>query len=115
MPPNPSLFPPPALIQLREQLSPVVQVTKLLVIDKKLLTDLEVFEQLCPMLAVSQIRKVLSNYTPDTLSPDPIPPSVGHTLDLLERREKERGGFGGVSEYDSSTVRTLSLSFLTDK
>lgn len=116
MPQTASLLTPIQLVSLRDQLAPVVQAAKLLVIDKKLLKDHEVFEQLCPVLTVTQIRRILMNYTPDALSPEPIPPTITHTLDMLEKKERDRGGGTHQNmEYDAVTVRSLSLSFLSEK
>lgn len=111
-PPASSLLTQAQLILLREQLSPAVQASKLLVIDKKLLTDHDVFEQLCPALSAAQIRRVLSNYLPDSLSPEPIPLIVTSTLDALEKRERDRGSSQSF-ELDPTSVRNLSLSFLS--
>lgn len=117
MPPTVAASPPllsqAQLIVLREQLAPAVQASKLLVIDKKLLTDPEVFEQLCPVLSVAQIRRILSNFLPDALSPDPIPSAVAGTMDILEKKERERGGGSQSFEFDATVVRNLSLSFLS--
>jgi DIL domain len=113
MPGQSSLLTQAQLIQLREQLAPAVQASKLLVIDKKLLTDHEIFEQLCPVLSVAHIRRILTNYLPDGLSPDPIPSTIAHTLELLERKEREKGGVTQSFEFDVTLVRNLSLSFLS--
>lgn len=110
-----ALLTSPQLALLRDQLAPAVQAAKLLVIDKKLLTDHEVFEQLCPVLSVAHVRRILANYTPDALSPEPIPHTIAHTLDLLERKERDKGGGSQSFELDSTVVRPLSLSFLSDK
>lgn len=110
-----SLLTSPQLASLREQLAPAVQAAKLLVIDKKLLTDHEVFEQLCPVLSVAQVRRILTNYTPDALSPEPIPSTISQTLDLLEKKERDKGGGTQSFEFDTSAVRPLSLSFLSEK
>lgn len=112
-PANSSLLSAQQLILLRDQLAPAVQASKLLVIDKKLLTDFEVFEQLCPVLSVAHIRRILSNYLPDALSPEPLPGTISQTLDLLERKEREKGGGSQSFEFDQTAVRNLSLSFLS--
>lgn len=114
--PNPaqsSLLSQGQLVQLRDQLAPSVQASKLLVIDKKLLTDHEVFEQLCPVLSVAHIRRILSNYLPDALSPEPLPTTISQTLDLLDKKERDKGGSSQSFEFDHTTVRALSLSFLS--
>eukprot|EP00026_Physarum_polycephalum_P003323 Phypoly_transcript_03333.p1 GENE.Phypoly_transcript_03333~~Phypoly_transcript_03333.p1 ORF type:complete len:813 (+),score=166.55 Phypoly_transcript_03333:333-2441(+) len=108
-----SLLTPGQLIQLREQLAPAVQASKLLVIDKKLLTDHEVFDQLCPVLSVAHVRRILSNYLPDALSPEPLPTTIAQTLDLLEKKERDKGGSFQSFEFDQNAVRNLSLSFLS--
>ena len=108
-----SLLTQPQLVQLREQLAPAVQASKLLVIDKKLLTDHEVFAQLCPVLGVAHIRRILSNFMPDALSPEPLPGSIPQTLDLLEKKERDKGGSSQSFEFDQTAVRNLSLSFLS--
>jgi hypothetical protein len=90
-----------------------VQASKLLVIDKKLLTDHEVFDQLCPVLSVAHVRRILSNYLPDALSPEPLPTTIALTLDLLEKKERDKGGSSQSFEFDQNAVRNLSLSFLS--
>lgn len=112
-PPASSLLTHAQLISLREQLAPAVQASKLLVIDKKLLADHEVFEQLCPVLNVAQIRRILSNFLPDALSPEPLSPSITNTLDILEKKEHDREGNSQTFELDPTIVRNLSLSFLS--
>jgi myosin heavy subunit len=101
------------LMQLRDQLAPAVQASKLLVIDKKLLKDYEVFEQLCPVLSVAHVRRILSNYMPDALSPEPLPGTITQTLDVLEKKERDKGGNSQGIELDPTVVRNLSLSFLS--
>ena len=72
----------------RKRLLLIKDTANLLMMDKKLLTDDEVFATAIPSLNMSQVLKILENFTPDSYINTPVEPSI---MQLTRSRVNTRG------------------------
>eukprot|EP00249_Psilotum_nudum_P017022 c26114_g1_i1 orf=250-1044(-) len=70
----------------------------LLMLPKDILADKSVREEVCPILNLRQIRKLLLSFVPDAFSPDPISPSLLAAINEEILMEKQIDG-----DIDEST------------
>eukprot|EP01132_Coremiostelium_polycephalum_P006597 gene6597-8165_t len=91
------------------QLSPMIETTNLLVMDKELLSDPEILEQVCPSVSMYQIKHLLSFFQTDRINNEPIPSSIYRSIDHII---KTRGEEQSPLEYDITYMHPLTLDFL---
>lgn len=82
--------------------------------QKSLLTDLLMRNELCPNLNISQISRLLSNYSEDELDPQKISSSIIQTLqkDTLEKQKyllSQKIDFYNIYDLKTSSVLKLPL------
>ncbi|BBN02464.1 hypothetical protein MPTK1_2g15570 [Marchantia polymorpha subsp. ruderalis] len=71
----------------------------LLMLPKDFLTDRAFRKEICPMLSLHLVRRILVNFVPDEFAPDPISPSLLAALNAEAAIERQRNG-----EADESSV-----------
>ncbi|KAG6540981.1 hypothetical protein Mapa_017651 [Marchantia paleacea] len=71
----------------------------LLMLPKDFLMDRAFRKEICPMLSLHLVRRILVNFVPDEFAPDPISPSLLAALNAEAAIERQRNG-----EADESSV-----------
>eukprot|EP01132_Coremiostelium_polycephalum_P003342 gene3342-4190_t len=69
-----------------QQLDSSHEASNLLVIDKSVFVDIEAIKSIFQRLNLHQIKQLLESYTPDDLSPDPLPISLKKAIDMNWRQ-----------------------------
>ncbi len=95
----------------RDELNPIIQAATLLVMDKSALGDKEVLTNMCPNVNFVQVKRLLENFLPDQLYPDPVSPKVKEKLENLV----SKSGNQLLLELPPYDIRPLSLSYLTPR
>lgn len=62
--------------EIKSQLDIMAQAANVLVMDKNVILEGDMLKQICPLLTAKQIKRLLELFTPDQLSPTPVPPEV---------------------------------------
>ncbi|KAL3696181.1 hypothetical protein R1sor_010257 [Riccia sorocarpa] len=74
----------------------------LLMLPKDFLMDKAFRKEICPMLSLHLIRRILMNFVPDEFAPDPISPSLLAALNAEAAIEKQR--LGVADDEESVTI-----------
>ncbi|BBN02463.1 hypothetical protein MPTK1_2g15570 [Marchantia polymorpha subsp. ruderalis] len=86
-----------------EKMASVFKVLKttgdILQLPKEMLMDKSLRREICPMLSLHLVRRILVNFVPDEFAPDPISPSLLAALNAEAAIERQRNG-----EADESSV-----------
>ncbi|EGG19477.1 C2 calcium/lipid-binding region-containing protein [Cavenderia fasciculata] len=93
------------------QLDPMIETTNVLVMDKKLLDEIEVVDQVCSSLSMHQVKHLLSLFQTDRINSEPIPNDVLRIVDqVISRRGEEEPT---TLDIDLTYMHQLSLEALT--
>lgn len=94
-----------------EQLNSMIETSNLLVMDKELLSDVDILNQVCPSISAYNIKHYLEEFIPDRLHSEPLPSTVFQAVDKLisQRGEQEPPSL----DMDITYMHLLSLDFLT--
>lgn len=87
------------------QFAPILEVSTIFIMDKAILGDAEVLKQVCPSLSYSQVRHLLSMFSPEP------PAAVVSKLKGLVAKQ----GTAPEIELNSGYVQRLSFAFLNEE
>ncbi|EFA85745.1 C2 calcium/lipid-binding region-containing protein [Heterostelium album PN500] len=104
-----------ALVNLEEsivQLQQMFEITNLLVMDKKLVSDADVLEQVIASLQPHHVRHILTLFQTDQINGDPIPSGVMKAIEHIIAKSGEQQP--ETYDIDLTYMNQLSLDFLKD-
>ncbi|EGG18113.1 hypothetical protein DFA_06780 [Cavenderia fasciculata] len=87
-----------------DQLDSSLEVANLFVVDKSVVVDVEGIKSIFQKLNLLQIKRLLESWRPDELSPDPLPNSLQHAMDLNWRQSSQE-----MSSYTLLIDPTIKL------
>ncbi|GAM29318.1 hypothetical protein SAMD00019534_124940 [Acytostelium subglobosum LB1] len=94
------------------QMQQMIEVTNLLVMDKKLISDADVLEQVIPSMQPHHVKHLLTLFQTDQINSDPIPSGLSKAIDQIINKSGEQSP--QTFDIDLTYMNQLSLDFLKD-
>jgi hypothetical protein len=91
------------------QLEPILEAVNLMVLEKSILGEKDVLDQVCPHLNYKQVKYLLRMFQPDANSPGAVPASVFSALDELIKTQRN-----AQVTYDLAEIPPANLRFLNE-
>ncbi|TYK29839.1 Nucleolar protein gar2-related isoform 1 [Cucumis melo var. makuwa] len=86
-------------------------LSDLLMLPKDMLTDRSIRKEVCPLISLPLITRILCNFTPDEFCPDPVPGTVLESLNAESIGEQRVSGYSGRNfPYIAAPVFYISPS-----